>query len=98
MNKTFVAIFFSFLFVIHNVAAKPVKEEKVKQFAKNWALKKWSKKVDKVSTKKKATVQLAGTATNLYYILSFPQGGWMIISGDDVAYPVIAFSPTGTYS
>ncbi|MCW5211445.1 C10 family peptidase [Desulfobulbus sp. TB] len=98
MNKTFVAILLSFLFAIHNAAAKPVKEEKIKQFSKNWALEKWGKKIDKVSTRKKATVQLAGTATNLYYILSFPQGGWMIISGDDVVYPVIAFSSTGTYS
>jgi len=90
-----VAIFFC----VHNAAAKPVKEEEAKQFAKNWALEKWGKKVGSISTKEKAAaVQQVASEESLYYVLSFPQGGWMIISGDDVAYPVIAYSPTGTYS
>ncbi len=33
-----------------------------------------------------------------YHVLNLPQGGWIIISADDVAYPVIAFSSTGSYS
>ncbi len=98
VNKVLVVLLLAVIFCVHEVAAKPVKEEEAKQFAKNWVLEKWKKKVDQVSTKEKAAAQQYGTEGNLYYVISFPQGGWVIISGDDVAYPVIAFSPTGTYS
>ena len=100
MRKTTVAFLILSLICIQNAGAKPVKEDEAKQFAKNWAREKWGRKIDSISTKEKAkaTVQQINSEENIYYILSFPQGGWMIISGDDVAYPVIAFSPTGTYS
>jgi hypothetical protein len=98
MKKSFAASLLAVLLCFHNAVAKPVKEEEAKQFAKNWALEKLKKKIDLVSTKEKEAAQIDGAAGTLYYVLSFPQGGWMIISGDDVAYPVIAYSPTGTYS
>ena len=91
-------LFLAVLSCFHDAGAKSVTEKEAKQFAKNWHLEKWNKKTDTVSTKEKATAQEYGTDGNLYYVISFPQGGWVIISGDDVAYPIIAFSPTGTYS
>ncbi len=33
-----------------------------------------------------------------YYILKFKTKGWVIVSGDDVAYPVIAYSDASAYS
>lgn len=100
MKKLTLLLFLVGVFCIHEAAAKPVKEDEAKQFAKNWAREKWGKKIDSVSTKEKAkaSVQQINSEENLYYVLSFPQGGWMIISGDDVAYPVIAYSKTGAYS
>jgi hypothetical protein len=98
MNKSFYAVFLSVIFTLHNADAKPIEEGQVKQIAKNWALEKWKKKIDRIRTKQKVKAQQYGTDENLYYVLSFPQGGWMIVSADDVAYPVIAFSETGTYS
>ncbi|MCI5121194.1 MAG: hypothetical protein D3908_08405, partial [Candidatus Electrothrix sp. AUS4] len=98
MKRVIVAILLSLLLPIYSVTAKPIKEEKAKRFAKNWVLEKWNKKADEVNIKEKVTGEQYGTDETLYYVLSFPQKGWMIVSGDDVAYPVIAFSPTGIYS
>ena len=98
MKKSFAFFLLAVLFLFHNAIAKLVKEEEAKQFAKNWALEKLKKKIDLVSTKEKAAAQIDRAAGTLYYVPSFPQGGWMIISGNDVAYPVIAYSLTGTYS
>jgi len=36
--------------------------------------------------------------TDLYYTVGFDPNGWAIISADDAAYPVIAYSPIGWYS
>ena len=34
---------------------------------------------------------------NIYYVVNLDPEGWMIISADDVAYPIIAYSDIGTY-
>ncbi len=34
----------------------------------------------------------------IYYIFNFNPAGWVIISADDVAYPVIGYSKTGSYA
>ena len=35
--------------------------------------------------------------TPMYYVFNFSPEGWAIISADDVAYPIIAYSDSGVY-
>ncbi len=38
-----------------------------------------------------------GADGTLYYIFNLYPDGWVMVSGEDIAYPIIGFSPTGAY-
>jgi len=96
MKKAIVCCLLFIFCCIHSVSARPVSEEKAKRIALNWVLEKWGRQLEISTLKTSALAKVE--SNNLYYVLSFPQGGWIIVSADDVAYPIIAFSYTGSYS
>jgi len=84
-------------FLIHAAVsfAKPVSIDTAKQIAERWMLQKTG-----------VSHQVSGEAPSLfggteekgitpYYILNMKSGGWVIVSGDDVAYPIIGYSLKG---
>lgn len=85
-----------FIFSIQNADSRPVDKGKAKQVALNWIFEKSGRKLDAPGL----TIAFIEKvdSENIYYVLNYPQGGWIIISADDIANPVITFSYKGTYS
>ncbi len=96
MKKIVISCCLALAFVSTIVEARPISEETAKQIAQNWMHEKTGRQLmaDELTT---AFIKKVHSNT-VYYIVNFSQGGWAIISGDDVAYPVVAFSYQGAYS
>ncbi len=86
-------LFFSNLSWIH---ARQVKVETARQVASNLMFAKTRLQFNLTSLPTAFTKKV--NTDNIYYVFNFPNGGWVIISADDVAYPVIAFSFNGSFS
>ncbi|MCI5147487.1 MAG: hypothetical protein D3923_18630, partial [Candidatus Electrothrix sp. AR3] len=98
IKKIVILVTFSLFPYTYSLQARPISPEDAKQFAQNWVLEKWARQVEMDKQELISTGIEEPKADPLYYVLNFPQGGWMIVAADDTAYPVIAFSPTGSYS
>ncbi|WP_339137453.1 MAG: C10 family peptidase [Candidatus Electrothrix sp. GW3-4] len=97
MKKTvflgsWICVFVTVLFA----EARPINETEARQVALNWMAEK-SGRQQSESDLTTAAIERNGPNA-VYYVINFARGGWIIISGDDVAYPVVAFSYQGTYS
>ena len=85
---TFIAMFF----VFSNVFSDPVKEKEAKQIAENF--------YHSFAPKSKAVSSINKTITETYkqnesfYIFAFDKGGFVIVSADDNAVPVLGYSFT----
>lgn len=79
------------------LCAKPVSIEK----AKNMAVDQLSRAPSLLKEKDDIHVSKVFTITkeskNVYYVINLSPEGWVILSADDVAYPIIAYSYTGQY-
>ncbi|MCI5222777.1 MAG: hypothetical protein D3924_08930 [Candidatus Electrothrix sp. AR4] len=95
MRKTVVLALLFVLFGIYSVHARFITQEEARQFAQNWM---HEKRGRQVNMKTGGAVFESAASDAPYYELTFPQGGWMILSADDLAYPVIAFSDTGMFT
>lgn len=96
MRKKIILCCLTLLFSVSNAVARPIDETRAKQVAQNWMHEKSGRKLaaNDLTT---AFVEKANSNT-IYYVMNLSQGGWVIIAGDDVAYPVVAFSYKGTYT
>ena len=84
-------LLFLVLYTTHAVA-RPVSPEEALQVARRWM----EVRMGRVEEAVPDTGPALPSGTGRYYhILHLTGGGWIIVAGDDVAYPVIAFSPTG---
>lgn len=77
--------------------AAPVTPERAQSVAANWML-------DQTGIEHKALLDLywsgageaAAQSTAAYYVLNMHPNGWVIVAADDLAYPIIGYSPEGT--
>jgi hypothetical protein len=91
-------IVFGFCSILH---AKPISIEKAKKVAVNQlfdaplALK--EKALSEADDYVSRVYTITEDSRDVYYVLNMIPEGWIIISADDIAYPIIAYSPTGHY-
>jgi hypothetical protein len=76
--------------------AAPVSQDTAKKVALNWMNEKSNKGLTDGDVS--APTGAKRDSSSPYYIFNFNSDGWAIISGDDIAYPVIAYSETGVYT
>ncbi len=95
--KKYPVCFILFFFVSANVAfAKPVTLGNAKQAAFTW--------MSQLKGERLNAGDISGALTEnsgddpAYFIFNFHPEGWVIISSDDIAHPVIGYSETGHYS
>lgn len=94
MKKCIVGIILAFLAI--NLSATPVKEEIARKAALNF--------LTKYSRLKSGIVDLSFPSNSVYnglntfYAFSINGGGWILISADDVATPVLAYSNSGEWN
>lgn len=74
--------------------ATPVDNVKVKLVAKNILIEKTGKQDQFIDPEIISTTIVENKP--VYHMINFPEGGWAIVSADDVVHPVIAFSETGS--
>lgn len=91
LNKIRLFILFCLLFSGVNIFAKPVSQKDTENVAKNWMFQQTGKhlSIQKVLASN-ATGQTSGAQTKLRIIKLSP-AGWVIVSSDDVAQPVLAY-------
>ena len=95
--KKFIVFCLALIAVMINPAsAKQIGIEKAKQVSANWIFEKSRARYD--IAKIKAAFIERSQSNNIYYVMNFPSGGWAILSADDVARPVIAYSSQGVFS
>ncbi|MEA3467942.1 MAG: C10 family peptidase [Thermodesulfobacteriota bacterium] len=77
--------------------AKPVSVDIAKQIAKNFMMQQTGITYD--ISKDSISFQLKGggeSETPAYYVFNMAPEGWIIVAGDDIAYPVIGYSRQGS--
>lgn len=80
--------------------AEPVSLETAKLVAGNWLYEQTGRYPSEAVSAEQADMPMltaeAETADNVpYRIIAFDSGGWVIVSGDDIAYPVIGYNTKG---
>ncbi len=95
LQNSALALLLSFSFH-SSVDARQVEAETAKQVAANLMFSKTGKRFNLTNLVTSSTKKVQ--TDNIYYTFNFPSGGWAIISADDVAHPVVAFSFTGSLS
>ena len=80
--------------------AKPVSVATARRVAVNQMNKFRCSKQELIYHETAASIAVTGTReeADLYHIINFEPEGWVIVSADDAAYPIIAFSDKGRYS
>lgn len=86
MKKVLLTILSFFLVIA--VGATPVTREKAKQYAEDYLNARLGHQVTMKSVER--------AVDGGYYIVNFYPEGWVIVSGDDVASPLIGYSKTGS--
>ncbi len=87
---------------VNMIAAKPVNDSQAAKVAKNFYVERAKMKFKKLEAQNIA-LQLYHThkvaAQNVYYIFNVSnEKGFVVVSADDAAYPIIAYSFKGSYS
>ncbi|MCD4791841.1 MAG: C10 family peptidase [Bacteroidales bacterium] len=78
-----------FLFVSMMFAA-PISKKTAEQAALNWMSYYSGKSVDNITIKNVTSTEYKGS--NVLYTFTFKEGGFVIVAGDDQAYPILAYS------
>lgn len=94
MKRLSYALIFIFLMASSAFAA-PVVVETARQVGLNWMIENANDRYDVADISEAATGVEQTLAT--HYIFNLEPDGWVIVSADDVAYPIIAYSPQGRY-
>ena len=93
-----------FILVSYAVFAKPISLEEAKEIAiqHNLQMNKYSIELQDPSAYKLIAsshdVFSKATQNPTFYIYNFPQEGWVIVAGDDIARPILAYSKEDSYS
>jgi hypothetical protein len=93
-----------FILVSYALFSKPISLEKAKQIAiqHNLQLNKYSIELQNPSDYKLIAsshdIFSKTTENPTFYIYNLPQKGWVIVAGDDIAHPVLAYSKEASYS
>ncbi|GBC59491.1 hypothetical protein DENIS_0430 [Desulfonema ishimotonii] len=95
MRKRLLLLLFV-VFLGKTALAAPVSVDMAKQVAANWMNEKTGQPSSPADVSEIHTVR-QGSAP-VYHVFEFDSGGWVIIPADDIAYPVIGYSPDGTYA
>ena len=101
MRKIFYSMLLLLLAVIH-VEAKQITQEQALNIAQNTlssasGLRNNGENFNLIQTVYDSLQVLRSSETVLYYVYNQSEGGYIIISGDDLVYPIIGYSPTGKY-
>ena len=96
MKKVITSCCLLFILGITIADARPINEQRAKQVALNFMSEK-SGRLLATEDLTTAFIEKINSDT-VYYVVNFSQGGWAVISADDVAYPIVAFSYQGMYS
>jgi hypothetical protein len=83
-------VFFSLFYVLTlalNLTAAPISQEEAQNVAKNWMLEKSGQELEIDTSALGAT----GNKSDAYRIIKLKPKGWVIVSSDDVARPVIGY-------
>lgn len=87
MKKLYLSLFLLLLSSFINLWGKRVTEQQARQFAVTYShANKW----------KSTTIQKIAAVGEAYYIINFTPQGWIIISGDDTATPILGYSEQGS--
>lgn len=80
--------------------AEPVSVATARRVAVNHMNKLKCSKQELIHHETEASIAYTGTSkeTDVYHVINFEPEGWVIVSADDVAQPIIAYSETGWYS
>ena len=93
-----------FILMSYSAFSKPIGFEEAKEIAMqhNLHLNKYSIELQDPSAYKLIAssndIFSRATKNPTFYIYNFPQKGWVIIAGDDIARPILAYSKEGTYN
>jgi hypothetical protein len=89
-------LFLVSFFLIHSVSfAEPVTFDRAMQVAANWMLQQTG--IEHQAFEDSITFSGDDFQDHItpYYIFNMDPGGWVIVSGDDIAYPIIGYSVQG---
>ncbi len=92
------ALFFAvylILFVHSTCFAKPVTVDAARIVAQNWMTQQTGVRTSASLLARATTAPKTHIEPAPYYIFNLDSNGWVIVSGDDVAYPVIGYSTHG---
>ncbi len=93
-----------FILLSYAAIAKPISLEEAKQIAMqhNLQMNKYSIELQDPSAYKLIAsshdVFSKATKNPTFYIYNFPQKGWVIVAGNDIARPILAYSKEGSYN
>lgn len=90
MKKIYTTV--SFIILVLWLSANPVSKELAKKVAINFMSAKKSMSIDTFSVKNVYTQSY--NSANAFFIFTFPKGGFVIVSADDNANPIIGYSLT----
>ncbi len=96
MKRAFVNTILLFFLGFSTCFADPVTVDTAQMIARNWLVQKTGRASYTLPTASAipSTTRTVGAAAS-YYTLNLGSNGWVIVAGDDVAYPVIAYSTRG---
>ncbi|MEI6900031.1 MAG: C10 family peptidase, partial [Bacteroidota bacterium] len=99
MLRRFIAILIAIL-LHQGLSAKLVSEQDAKSVAINFILQRSERfQVDAFHERKiSSTITLKVEQHPIYYVFTFDQGGYIIVSADDLVIPVLAYSFDGIYT
>ena len=92
-----------FIFISYVAISKPISLEEAKEIAMqhNLQMNKYSIELQDPSAYKLIAsshdVFSKATQNPTFYIYNFPQKGWVIVAGDDIARPILAYSKEDSY-
>ncbi|MGI6369361.1 MAG: C10 family peptidase [Candidatus Kapaibacterium sp.] len=92
-----------FILVSYAALSKPISSEEAKEIAMqhNLQMNKYSIELQDPSAYKLIAsshdIFSKATKNPTFYIYNFPQKGWVIVAGDDIARPVLAYSKDASY-
>ncbi len=104
LNNYFLMSLALFILLSYAALAKPISLEEAKEIAMqhNLQLNKYSIELQDPSAYKLIAssndIFSNFTQNPTFYIYNFPQEGWVIVAGDDIARPILAYSKEGSYS
>jgi hypothetical protein len=93
MNRLFTLLLMSFLF-IGTASADPIKKTTAVSVAKNWLSQSGNQRTTGNNKTVKNCTPVTYKGMVVYYVVAYNEGGFVIVSADDKAKPVLGYSET----